>query len=69
MDSQILWANFVDRDVNVEVVRIAVYNADALMFAVAELGAKTCLNRLEGLCVRMFAGAQRNKQVVGAIGL
>ena len=48
MDSQILRVNFVDRDVNVEVVRIAVYNADALMFAVAELGAKTFLNRLEG---------------------
>ncbi len=58
MDSQILWVDFIDRDVNVEVVRIAVYNADALMFAVAELGAKTFLNRLEGLCVRMFAGTQ-----------
>ncbi len=58
MDSQILRVNLVNRDVNVEVVRIAVYNADALMFAVAELGAKTFLNRLEGLCVRMFAGTQ-----------
>jgi len=44
--------------VNVEVVRIAMYNADALMFAVAELGAKTFLNRLERLCARMFAGTQ-----------
>ena len=58
MDSQILRVNFIDRDVNVEVVHIAVYNADALMFAVAELGAKTSLDCLEGVCVRMFAGTQ-----------
>jgi hypothetical protein len=35
VDGKILRVDFIDRDVNVEVVRIAVYHADALMFAVA----------------------------------
>ena len=52
-----------------EVIGIAMDDADALMVAVSKLGAKTLLDCLEGVCVWMFAGAEGNEQVVGAIGL
>ena len=68
-NSKIFGVNLVNGDMDMEVISIAMDDADTLMFAVSKLGAKTFFDRLESLCVRMFAGAEGNEQVVGAIGL
>src|SRR6516162_1606394 len=61
--------NLVDRDVDMQVIGIAMDHADALMSAEPELGAKTLLDCFKGLCVRMFAGAEGNEQVIGPVRL
>ena len=60
--------NLVNGDVDMNVIGIAMDDADTLMVAVSKLGAKTLLDCLESVCVRMFAGAEGNEQVVGTIG-
>ena len=61
--------NLVDRDVDMQVIGIAMDHADALMAAVPELGAKTFLDCFKALRVRMFVGAEGNEQVIGPVRL
>ena len=59
--------NLIDRNMDVDVVRIVVDDAHPLMFSVAELLAKTLLDHPQRLSIGVFSGPERNQQVIGPI--
>jgi hypothetical protein len=59
--------NFVDRNVDVHVVRVVMDDAHPLMFSVAKLLAKTLLDHAQRLSIGIFSGPERNQQMIGAI--
>ena|SRR6516162_2062117 len=61
--------NFRNRDMDVKVVRIVMDHTDTLMISEPEFSTKTSFDYLKSFWIRMFAGAERNKQVISAIGL
>src|SRR4029077_1196697 len=64
---QRLRVNFVNRDVDVDVVRVVMNDAYPLMFSVAEFLAKALLDHAQRLSIRVFSGSERNQQMIGAI--
>ena len=54
--------NFVDRNMDVDVVRIMVDDAYPLMFSVAELLAKSLLDHPQRLSIGVFSRPERNQQ-------
>ena len=57
--------NLIDRDVNVHVVRVVMNDTHALMFSEAERLAKTLLSQAQRLSIGVFAGLERNDQMIG----
>src|SRR5208283_594054 len=59
--------NLVNRDMDVDVVRIMVDDAHPLMFSISQLLAKTLLDHPQRLSTGVFSGPERNQQVIGPI--
>ena len=59
--------NLVDRDVDMDIVRIVMDDVHPLMFSVAELLAKTFLDHAQPLGIRIFSGSERNQQMIRPI--
>ena len=62
---QCLRVNFVDRNVDVHVVRVVMDDAHPLMFSVAQLLAKTLLDHAQRFGIGVFTGSERNEQMIG----
>ena len=54
----------VDGDVNVQVVRVVMHSADALMIAVAQCSAQACLDGFQARLPGLLASAKAHDQVV-----
>jgi hypothetical protein len=65
---QCLRVNFVDRNVDMHVVRVVMDDAHPLMFSVAQLLAKTLLDHAQRFGIGVFTGSERNEQMIGPIG-
>ena len=65
---QCLRVNFVDRNVEMHVVRVVMDDAHPLMFSVAQLLAKTLLDHAQRFGIGVFTGSERNEQMIGPIG-
>jgi hypothetical protein len=57
--------NLIDRNVNVQVVRVVMNDTHSLMFSEAERLAKTLLGQAQRLSIGVCAGLERNDQMIG----
>ncbi len=67
VERQTLRVNLIDRNVDVNVVRIVVDHAYTLVFSIAELLAKALLDHPQRLSIGVFAGPERNQQMIRTI--
>ena len=62
-----LGMNLVDRNVNVQNVRVVVYGADPLMLAIPHRRAYAVFNVAQDFRTRLLAGREANQQVIGLV--